>query len=157
MLSRQEEERERREVLANDRRVREQGQAGTFLSHTHSDAGGRFAAVGAATVIGSKADVAAAYPAASAAHQTELPPENPLGYSVEAMTEPSLEQPSSFTAQATGEPTAPSSTIPLIDDVERVGSPLSPEPMAAQRMSQMSSSSARADDVRTGRPPHRRY
>jgi hypothetical protein len=41
MLSKQEEEQERKAVLRNDALVREQG--GTFLSHTHSDAGGRLA------------------------------------------------------------------------------------------------------------------
>jgi hypothetical protein len=37
---------ERRRVLQNDARVRDQsrnGDSGTYLSHTHSDVGGRFA------------------------------------------------------------------------------------------------------------------
>jgi hypothetical protein len=46
----------------------------------------------AATVIGSKSGVASAYPAASAAHQIQLPNEEPLGYRIDAM--PELEQPS---------------------------------------------------------------
>src|SRR5262249_46710838 len=60
----------------------------------------RFAAVASATVIGSKPDVATAYPAASSAHQTELPAEEPLGYRIDAMLE--LEPSSSAEAQATG-------------------------------------------------------
>jgi hypothetical protein len=42
MLSSTEEQDERRRVLANDQRVREQ--TGTFMSHTHSELGGRFSA-----------------------------------------------------------------------------------------------------------------
>lgn len=53
MLSRQEEQSERREVLENDKRVREQGS--TFLAHTHNGAGGRFAAISSPTVIGAEA------------------------------------------------------------------------------------------------------
>jgi len=41
MLSSQEEQIERARTLENDRKVREQGS--TFLSHTHSDLGGRYA------------------------------------------------------------------------------------------------------------------
>src|SRR6516164_5599144 len=82
-------------ATSDDTRVREQsrnGDTGTFLSHTHiDDAGGRFAAVNAAKVVGQSPGIAAAYPAASAAHQTELPPEEPLGYRVDAM--PELESP----------------------------------------------------------------
>ena len=62
------------------------GDTGTFLSHTHiDDTGGRFAQVNAAKVVGQSPAIAAAYPAASAAHQTELPPEQPLGYRIDAM------------------------------------------------------------------------
>lgn len=86
-------EAERRRVLANDARLRDQsrnGDTGTFLSHTHiDDAGGRFAVVNAAKVVGQSPGIAASYPAASAAHQTALPPEEPLGYPIDAM--PGLE------------------------------------------------------------------
>jgi hypothetical protein len=91
MLSKQEEDLERREVFENDRKLREaeqraKDQSGTFLSHTHiDDAGGRFTAVNAATVIGSGPGVAAAYPAASAAHQTALPDEPLTGYRIDEM------------------------------------------------------------------------
>ena len=51
MLESQREQAERRRVLAQDASLREQ--TGTFMSHTHSDAGGRFSAVGAANVVGS--------------------------------------------------------------------------------------------------------
>lgn len=61
MLSRQEEERERRETLQNDRRVREQ--TGTYLSHTHNEAGGRFARE--QTVVGKSSDPWPKLPASS--------------------------------------------------------------------------------------------
>jgi hypothetical protein len=79
------------------------------LSHTHiDDAGGRFAAVNAAKVVGQSPGIAASYPAASAAHQTELPPEQPLGYRVDAM--PELESSAAPPAEVTGDPgDAPSS------------------------------------------------
>src|SRR6516164_11656791 len=90
MLIRQEEEQERRETLENDRLVREAEhqrllREGTTFhqhaqSHANDEAGGRFAAVNAATVVG--AQPLPVYPAASSAHQTELPPEPSLGYSV---------------------------------------------------------------------------
>ena len=85
------------------------GDTGTFLSHTHiDDAGGRFAAVNAAKVVGQTPAIAAAYPAASAAHQTALPPEEPLGYSIDAM--PGLETSTSPCVEANDDPAnAPSS------------------------------------------------
>ena len=58
MLSKHEEQAERRETLENDRRVREPSGTSasggsTFLSHTHNDVGGRFSAISNPTVIGS--------------------------------------------------------------------------------------------------------
>jgi hypothetical protein len=115
-------------ATSDDTRVREQsrnGDTGTFLSHTHiDDAGGRFAAVNAAKVVGQSPGIAASYPAASAAHQTALPPEEPLGYSVDAMP---LETSVSPSAGVTGEPTpdASSSSVASLtkNNVERgVGS-----------------------------------
>jgi phage tail protein X len=62
------------------------GDTGTFLSHTHiDDAGGRFAAVNAATVVGSAPGIAQQYPAASSAHQVQLPDELPTGYDINEM------------------------------------------------------------------------
>jgi len=75
MLQSQEEQEERRATLDNDRRVREQ-QGGTYLSHTHNDlAGGRFAAVGAQTIVGQSPNP---YPAASAHQRDPVPDEPPL-------------------------------------------------------------------------------
>jgi hypothetical protein len=86
MLSRQEEEAERKAVFENDLQLLRQ--TGTFFSHGQAQAldtsGGRFgAAMGAPTVTGSTA--IPKYPAASSSHQVELPPEQPLGYSVDDM------------------------------------------------------------------------
>ena len=85
MLSRQEEEAEQRRVFADQSLP---NRASTFHQHALADAQtprGRFSAIDAAYVVGSKPDVACAYPAASSAHQTELPPEPSLGYSVDAL------------------------------------------------------------------------
>ena len=86
MLSKQEEEQERREVLENDRRVREQQQqTGTFFSHGVSQAldtaGGRYgAAMGAPNVTG--ATPIPKYPAAAAHQADPVGTEPPLGFSV---------------------------------------------------------------------------
>jgi len=127
MLSKQEEEQERREVLENDRKVLEQ-RGSTYHQHGVAQADelsqGRFAATGAPRVVGSTPNPASQYPAASAAHQTELPPEQPLGYSVDDM--PGLENPAgdAFSGlsppAATGGAEAPS--IPL-DVVEHAAPP----------------------------------
>ena len=124
MLTDQEEQAEKRRVLLQDADVRNRsrnGDTGTFLSHTHiDDAGGRFAAVNAARIVGQSPAIAAAYPAASTAHQTELPPEPSLGFSIDEMPglEPSMVAPLSSAIEATGDPAdAPSS-----DD----GSPATP-------------------------------
>jgi hypothetical protein len=126
MLSNQEDQAERRRVLANDARVREQDQAGTFLSHTHSDAGGRFAQVGAQTVVG--ADPIPQYPPASSPWQGPdlVGQEPPLGYSVNDLTPHELEPSMAFVeAQEGGPADAPSTPL----DVERTGpSPSSGDP-----------------------------
>jgi hypothetical protein len=78
MLSSQEEQAERRRVLANDQRVRQQ--TGTFMSHTHSELGGRYsAATPTPYVIGSTA--VPIYPQASTPFQRDLVPiEPPLSF-----------------------------------------------------------------------------
>lgn len=77
------EQQERSQVLRNDQRVREQ--ASTFLQQTHiDDAGGRFSAVNAASVVG--ADPIPKYPAASAPFQIDpVPNEEPLGYEIHSL------------------------------------------------------------------------
>ena len=85
MLESQIDQHERRRVMLNDQRVKEQQQLGTTMrqfAQADADIPGRFAAVANATVICSNADVAGAYPAASAAHQIQLPDEMPTGYRV---------------------------------------------------------------------------
>jgi hypothetical protein len=86
-----EDQNERRRVLRNDARVRDQsrnGNTGTFLSHTHiDDAGGRFAAVNAATIVGSEPAVKyPQLPSSSPWHGSDpVPDEPPLGYRVDAL------------------------------------------------------------------------
>jgi len=132
MLSRQEEEQERRETLENDRLMREQQRGSTFHQHGLSQAaelsGGRFAATGAPRVIGSTPSPASQYPAASSAHQTELPREEPLGIDINAMPELEPAFPLAL-AQDPGasERDASSSAVAPADDVERgSGAPSSP-------------------------------
>src|SRR5215472_2496030 len=112
MLTDQEEQAEKRRVMLQDADVRNRsrnGDTGTFLSHTHiDDAGGRFAAVNAAKIVGQSPAIAASYPAASAAHQTELPPEPSLGFSIDEM--PGLESSVAPPTEVPGDPAdAPSS------------------------------------------------
>jgi hypothetical protein len=88
VLSKQEEELERREVLENDRLVREQQQqrerGSTFLDHYHDDtSGGRFASLGAPTVVGR--DGVTNYPPAAAQQRDPVPDEPPLGHRVDEM------------------------------------------------------------------------
>ena len=94
---------------------REQDQAGTFFSHTHSDAGGRFAAVGAATVVG--ANQVTNYPAAAAHHSDPCGPEPELGYRIDAM--PELDPGPVSPAQAGAPVSEAPSSEPLGGDVER--------------------------------------
>jgi hypothetical protein len=157
MLSKQEEEQERRATIENDRLVREaehrriQREGTTMYQHAQSaandEAGGRFASVNPTRVIGATPNIAAAYPAASTAHQTELPPEPPLS----AYENPTLGESSMavgglpFIEDTGGAPSSP------CEDV--VAPPLSFGTMAAQGMSQISAPSGEDDAVRLARPP----
>src|SRR6516162_10947870 len=129
MLSKQEEEQERREVLENDRKVLEQ-RGSTYHQHGVAQADeinqGRFAATGAPRVVGSTPNPASQYPAASAAHQTELPPEQPLGYSVDDM--PGLENPTGDAFSGLSPPVATGGAADAPSappDVEHAAPPLS--------------------------------
>jgi hypothetical protein len=118
-LSRQEEMEDRREVLENEKRLREQGS--TFLSHTHNDIGGRFAAISSPHVVGSSPSPASQYPAASA--WTTDPGSQMLEPPLSPHDNPALE-PSDLASAASssvvqgnvGDPTTP---------VSPVGSPIS--------------------------------
>jgi len=125
MLSRQEEEAERRATLVNDRRVREQSQqAGTtFKAFADADAEipGRFQNISAAHVVGSAPTPK--YPAASPPFQRDpVPDEPPLGVEINRLTpyelEPSFASLSS--AQTGGADGAPSAS-----DVEHAAPPSS--------------------------------
>jgi len=117
----QEDQADKRRTLLNDARARNQsnGDTGTYLSHTHDEIGGRFAAIGHAQVVG--AGPVPKYPAASTPWHGPDPvgDEPPLGFPIDAM--PGLESSmatSSSSVEATGDPAdAPSS-----DD----GSPATP-------------------------------
>jgi hypothetical protein len=106
MLSRQEEMAERQRVFAQDQSLR----GSTLHQHAQADAltpRGRFSAVDAATVVGSKSDVSGAYPAGPAwsADPGSQCVEPPL------VDNPALE-PSSAEAQAP-EPTSDAPSSPL--------------------------------------------
>jgi hypothetical protein len=107
MLRRQEEERERRQVLKNDARVRE---GSAYIDHQHDEMLGRFTQIGATNVIGSTAVLQ--YPAASAHQRDPVPIEPPLGYSVNDLTPYELEPSLASPAQATG-PTSADAPNPL--------------------------------------------
>ena len=113
--SEQEDQADKRRTLFNDARVRNQsnGDTGTYLSHTHDETGGRFAAIGHAQVVG--AGPVPKYPAASTPWQGPDPvgDEPPTGYDINAL-EPSAVPP----AEATGDP----ADAPLSDD----GGPATP-------------------------------
>jgi hypothetical protein len=120
MLSKQEEQFERRATLDNDRKVRE---GSAYIDHYTQEMGGRFAQVGAATVIGSTAPQ---YPQASTPFQRDpVPPEEPLGYEIDRMPEPEPLAPSSFSRGQLGEPMSADapSTMPVQVQRADVGSP----------------------------------
>ena len=146
MLSRQEEMLERRRTLENERRIREQ--TGTYLSHTHSDLGGRYAQIQPENVVGQSA--VPQYPAASSSWQIQLPDEPPLGYRIDDLNPSDPVEPSSFTQQATGEPADAT--------VERVGSPLSQSSGDPTPGSHLPTGPARMTrDVGSSPVPYRRY
>jgi hypothetical protein len=105
MLSRQEEEQERRETLENDRLVLEAERRrilreGTTFhqfgqSQAHDEAGGRYASISPISVVG--ADPTLKYPAAAAHQADPVGIEPPLGYSVDQV-----------------EPIEPSTVIPVV-------------------------------------------
>jgi hypothetical protein len=133
MTSEQEEQAEKLRVTLQDadlRRQQQQAQATSFHKLAQADVDmqphDRFHQVTAARVVGSTSSPAALYPAASAAHQTELPPEPPTGIDINALPELEPSMVTSVTsrsveAQVTGalERDASSSVVPPVDDVER--------------------------------------
>jgi len=83
MLESQIDQEERKRVLDNDRRVREQ--TGTYLSHTHSDLGGRWAAIQRETVVGrpSTNEPPPLPPTSPWAGPDPVPDEPALGYPID--------------------------------------------------------------------------
>jgi len=122
MLSSQEEQEDRRRTMRNDARVREQG--GTFHAHALADAEtprGRFSAVSAAYVVGSKPDVASAYTAAGAHQADPCGTEPALGYDINSLGPSVLAE-----AQVTGDAVvAPSTNVSPGLMSECTASPLS--------------------------------
>jgi hypothetical protein len=156
MLSNQEDQAERRRILENDRKVREQQReqaesrrvfapdqslpnpGTTFHARAQADADiprGRFTEHERSTVIGSTPTPATAYPAGPAwsADPGSQCVEPPLGFDNPAL-EPSvdLEQLSSCTAQATGPTSAAAPSTPLGQRTD-VGSSFSREPTLHRR------------------------
>jgi hypothetical protein len=84
---------------------------------------GRFNAMGKQRVVGGRPDVAAVYPAASAAHQVQLPPEPPLGYSVNGLEHPGLP---SLSPEAQADPASAALSVDRPDEPRGAG-PLSPD------------------------------
>jgi hypothetical protein len=92
------------------------------------------------------------YPAAASHQRDPCGLEPPLGYRVDAMPELEPLPPSSFSEGQLPNPVNAVPSTPLDVEQRRAGLGLSSEPMAAQGMSQIG-----AGDVRTERPPYRRY
>jgi hypothetical protein len=126
MLTRQQEEQERRETLENDRLVREAEhrrilREGTTMhrfaqSAANDEAGGRFRAVNSATVVGAQPPTYPQLPSSSpwSGTQPEPGPEEPLGYEINKLMphelEPSMAVSMSSVVEATGG--APSAVPP---------------------------------------------
>jgi hypothetical protein len=121
MLTRQEEEAERIATMRNDASVREQQkrreQSGTYLSHTHSEVGGRFALEEHQTITGVVSPAPPPLPSSSpwSGAQPEPGIEPPLGFENPAL-EPSI---ASLASAQTGGAEAPS----LSSDVEHAAPP----------------------------------
>jgi len=111
---------ERRRVLINDARVRDQQSTGTYLSHTHSELGGRFALTEHQTITGVVSPAPPQLPSNSPWHGPDpVPDEPPLGYDVNALPIESsmphlIEDPGAPVAEAPPSEVAP----PSADAVE---------------------------------------
>jgi hypothetical protein len=115
---------EKRSVLRNDQRVREQSQNGdtsSYIDHYSPEMGGRYSSEGAATVVGMTPNPYPPMPENNPWRSDPVPNEPPLGYRIDALPElePSTVDP---VVEVTGAPAgaAPSSEFhsPARDDVE---------------------------------------
>jgi hypothetical protein len=82
---------ERRRVLRNDERVRNQsrnGDTSSYIDHYSPEMGGRFSSEGAATVVGTTPNPCPPLPENSPWRSDPVPDEPPLGYRIDAMPEP---------------------------------------------------------------------
>jgi hypothetical protein len=127
MLSRQEEELERRATLENDLKVLEQRRGSTFHQHAQAQADevnqGRFRSIGVPNVIGATAGVASQYPAAGAHQADPVGPEPSLGHDVNQMPEPStIQLPPPVEQLPDSVPDAAASVVsPLLPDAAQRG------------------------------------
>ena len=105
----QEDQAERKRVLQNDARVRN-GDTSTYLDHSHSETGGRFAITEHQTITGVVSPAPPPLPANSPwAGRDPVPDEPPLGYRIDDLNSFDPEPPShSPAAQPTDDPAAPS-------------------------------------------------
>ena len=119
--SAQDEQRERQRVFAQDQSLR----SGTFHQHAVAEAStplGRFSAHSAATVVGSKPDVASAYARAGAHQADPCGLEPALGYRIDDLELPGL----ATEAQGNSPNPASGDAVPSIPlDVEQPGLGLS--------------------------------
>jgi hypothetical protein len=83
MLSSQIDQQERKEILRNDQRVREQGSTFHAFAQADAELPGRFGAISKTQIVG--ANALPIYPAASAHQYDPCGPEPALGFSVEEM------------------------------------------------------------------------
>jgi hypothetical protein len=173
MLENQIDQAERNRVLENDRRVMEQREqerrvfaddqslprpGTTYNQFAQSDADiprGRFTEHERSTVVGAQPTIN--YPAAAAHQHDPVGQEPALGYRIDEM--PALDEPSTVLLSSPVEQTCPMSDASLSPLQREDVGPFSSHPaptdadMAAQCISQMSSSSLQGHDVRAERPP----
>jgi hypothetical protein len=116
---------ERKEVLRNDARMRDQERAATMhglaIASADDEAGGRFARVNPTMVVGSTP--LPRYPQASTPFRSDpVGLEPPLGYSIDALEHGGL----ASTSEAQAGPASDAPSPSMVDDVQRDAGPLSP-------------------------------
>jgi hypothetical protein len=118
MTSHNDEQRDRQEYLENEKRLKREREASTYLAHTHlDDQGGRFGAINSATIVGQ--DPFPKYPelpSTSPFHHDPVPDEPPLGFSVNEMQPEPSTVGSAVGTGPTSEADAPSTVLPFSDE-----------------------------------------
>jgi hypothetical protein len=129
----QRDQQDRIDVQRNDADVRRQQQQGsTYLDHTHSDLGGRFAITEHQTVVGRPSPAPPPLPPTSPwAGPDPTGPEPPLGYAIDALESSATVSSSAPKVEAQGAPVSEAPSSGLVDDDVEPGTG-APRPMATK-------------------------